>query len=323
MSDIDDVIRFELLGPLRVWRGDVDLELRPSQQRVVLAVLLLLADRSLSRGGVIEAVWGPAAPAQAVNMLQKHISGLRRVLEPAQRGRPTSRLPAWTGTGYFLTVEAGSLDLQVFDGLVHQARAARAAGDLARAAETFHAALRQWRGAPFDGLKSPLLAIGRSQLSDRGINVVEDRIEVDLALGMDLDLVAELRHLVATHPFRERMHFLLMLALYQSERRGEALAAFRDARRHLHDELGVEPSTQLQQLHQRILSADPTLAPTKAAVRTASGTPQVVEVRPLPSVVDRLSSAPDSPALVTGSQLVMVPAPTGFILPPHSLVRDL
>jgi Bacterial transcriptional activator domain len=156
---------------------------------------------------MINAVWGEAPPRNAVNLVQRHVSGPRRVLEPERPGHAPSGLLAWTEVGYQLTSPKRALDLDVFDGGLSRARAARAAGQQ------------------------------------------QERIELDLAIGVHADLIAELRDLVARHPLRERSYGLLMLALYRVGRQADALTVFRDARRHLHDELGVEPVAALQQLH--------------------------------------------------------------------------
>jgi DNA-binding SARP family transcriptional activator/tetratricopeptide (TPR) repeat protein len=260
------------------------LSLGPLQQRAVLAVLLLHANRPMGREQIIDAVWGPAAPAYAVNLIQKHVSSLRRVLEPARPGREPSTLLSWTEGRYLLTVQAGGLDLEVFDREVNRARAARAAGDLHRSSESLHAAMRLWRGSACDGLASPFLDAERSRLAERRITTVEERAEVDLALGQHLDLVAELQHLVTAHPLRERLRGLLMLALYRSGRQAEALAAFQDARRHLVDELGVEPAAELQRLHQQILAADPALAAPAATTGVPSGPgPELGHGQPTPA----------------------------------------
>jgi DNA-binding SARP family transcriptional activator/tetratricopeptide (TPR) repeat protein len=261
MSDQDapTALRFEVLGPLRAWRAESPLDLGPARQRVVLAVLLLHANKPLGREQLIDAVWGPAAPAHAVNLLQRHVSALRRVLEPGRPPWERSPLLTWTDAGYLLTVPKGHLDLSVFERELARARGARAARDLPGAREALHAALRLWRGPPCDGLVSPLLEVERDRLAEQRISAMEDRLEVDLALGHHLDVVGELRHLVTQHPLRERLRGLLMLALYRSGRQAEAFAAFHAARRYLGEELGVEPSAQLQQMHEKILATDPTL----------------------------------------------------------------
>ena len=254
------ILRMEALGPLQVWTGDARPALGPVQQRVVLAVLAVHANRPVGRAQLIEAVWGDDGPAYAVNLVQKYVSGLRRVLEPGRSARAPSSVLTWTDAGYLLSVPAGGLDLEVFDRELARARAARAARDLAGAAQALHAALELWRGPAFDGLPGPLLEAERDRLAERRIGAVEDRVELALTMGDLHDYVPELRQLVADHPLRERLRGLLMRALYRSGRQAEALAAFRDAHRHLTGELGVEPAAELQQLHQRILQGDPALS---------------------------------------------------------------
>jgi DNA-binding SARP family transcriptional activator/Tfp pilus assembly protein PilF len=298
-------LRVEVLGEVQVWQGDTSLALGPVQQRVVLALLALHANRPLHREQLIEAIWGEAAPAYAVNLVQKHISGLRRALEPVRSVRSPSRLLAWTDVGYRLSLPPGCLDLEVFDREVSRARAARAAGELAEAAQAVHAALQLWRGPAFDGLASPLLDIERERLAERRISVLEERIEIDMTLGNDRDLVAELQRLVAEHPMRERLWASLMTVLYRSGRQGEALAAFRMITGYLRDELGVDPSAELQELNQRILLNDPGLARPAGAGRPvvdaseAQPTPAQLP-HATPHFVGRADELRQLDALVTG-----------------------
>ena len=270
MSDSDvPALRFGVLGPLRVWRHGTVADLGPVQQRVVLAVLALQAGRPVGRQQMIDAVWGETQPRNAVNLVQRHVSGLRRALEPDRPSRTPSDLLTWTDAGYLLTLPPGALDLDLFvRGLAH-ARTAQAAGQLQEAAAALHSALELWRGPVCDGLSSPFLDAQADRLAESRVSALEDRIELDLMIGGHGDLIAELRDLAAEHPLRERLRGLLMLALYRAGRQADALTAFRDARRQLHDELGVEPSAPLQQLHQQILTADPALAP---AVPAQAGT---------------------------------------------------
>ena len=301
-------LRFGVLGPLRVWRGETVLDLGPVQQRVVLAVLALQAGRPVGRQQMINAVWGDAPPRNAVNLVQRHVSGLRRVLEPERPGHAPSGLLAWTEVGYQLTLPKRALDLDVFEGGLSRARAARAAGQLQEAAEALHSALGLWRGPVCDGLSSPFLDAQADRLDESRISVLEERIELDLAIGVHADLIAELRDLVAKHPLRERLYGLLMLALYRVGRQADALTVFRDARRHLHDELGVEPGAALQQLHQRILAADPELVATAAAeviaeVGAMTGTRRPLPVQlphQIPDFTGRAAELDRLDALVTG-----------------------
>ena len=263
----DPAPRFGVLGPLRAWRGESAVDLGPVQQRVVLAVLLLQAGHPISRQRLISAVWGDVPPARSVNLIQRHVSRLRRVLGTGEARDAPCRL-VWTDAGYLLTVPGGAVDLTVFHQELARARAARAAGDLREAAAALHAALGLWRGPVCDGLSSPFLDAQRDRLAETRISVIEERADLDLALGQHADLIAELRDLVADHPLRERLHGLLMLALYRAGRQADALAAYLDARRLLREDLGVEPAEPLQHLHQQILAADPALA---AAAGPAAG----------------------------------------------------
>jgi DNA-binding SARP family transcriptional activator len=285
------VVRFEVLGPLRAWRGDVALNLGPVQQQVVLAVLLLQANRPIGRDQLIEAVWGAQMPAYAVNLVQKHMSGLRRVLEPGRAGRQVSEL-VWTRTGYLLSLPAGALDLELFEQHVERARQARVRGDLQATGDELRSALRLWRGPLCDGLVGPLVEGERDRLAERRLEVWEQRLELDLAQSRHADVVGELRQLATRYPLRERLHELLMLALYRSGRQAEALAVFQEARRRLSDELGIEPAAPLQHLQRQILTADPALEPDAR-----------VEVVSAPTADPPVVASVDEPGMALPSQL--------------------
>jgi DNA-binding SARP family transcriptional activator len=254
-------LRFELLGPLRGWRGDSSLTLGPVQQRVVLAVLLLQQNRPIGRQQLIDAVWGEEEPRYAGNLVHRHVSGLRRVLGLGlgRDAGPVSGQLIWTDGGYLLSVPADGLDLAAFGKELIRAREARAAGELPAAVDILRAALALWRGPPCAGLTSPFVDAERDRLHEWRIGIVEECLELDLALGHRPDVITELRQLLAEYPLREKLHGLLMLALYRSGRRADALAAFGEARDVLREELGVDPAAPLQRLHEQILNADPEL----------------------------------------------------------------
>ncbi len=276
-------LRVGVLGPLRVWRHETEVDLGPVQQRVVLAVLALQAGRPVSRQQMINAVWGDTPPKNAVNLVQRHVSGLRRALEPNRLGRASSSMLTWTDAGYLLTLPTGAVDLADFERERNRARTKRAAGQLHEAGDALHSALGFWRVPVCNGLSSPFLDAQADRLAEARVSVLEERIELDLAIGEYADLIPELRDLVAEHPLRERLRGLLMLALYRAGRQADALTAFRDARRYLQDELGVEPGAPLQELHLQILAADPALtAAVPAEVRTDVGTKTGLR-RPVPT----------------------------------------
>ena len=132
---------------------------------------------------LISAVWGETLPSRAVNLVQRHISHLRRVLGPGSAGQATASSLDWTDAGYLLTVPAGSLDLEEFNRELRRGRAARADNDLREAAGALHHALSLWRGPVCDGLSSPFLDAQRDRLAELRISVIEERAELDLALG--------------------------------------------------------------------------------------------------------------------------------------------
>jgi DNA-binding SARP family transcriptional activator len=254
MADADAPARFELLGPLRAWRGVDAVPLGPIQQQVVLAALLLHANRPLSRPALVQAIWGDTPPACAVNLVQRHVSGLRRALDSRRAG-----LLVWRGGGYLLSVAREDVDLTRVEDLAATAQQARATGFVQDAAKGLHAALELWRGPVCDALNAPLLDAERARLGEWRIGLIEDRIELDLQLGDGATLVPELRRLVADHPLREGLCALLMRALCRAGRQAEALAAFQDARRTLRDELGIEPGHALQAVQRQVLRSDESL----------------------------------------------------------------
>jgi DNA-binding SARP family transcriptional activator len=310
MGDRDgDALRFEILGRLRVWRGGAELTLGSLQQRTVLAVLLLNANKPMARHDVIDAIWGPAAPAYAVNLLQKHISVLRRLLEPDRSPRAPSRVLRWTDIGYLLTAPAGCLDSAEFEDSAGRARVARATGDLDEAVKALRDGLRLWRGPLCDGLSGPLLDAERDRLGERRIDATEEYFDLELARGSGRDLIPELRRLVAQYPLRERLRALLMLALYHSGRQAEALAVFHEARQLLVGELGVEPGPQLRQAQQQILRAS-----TARATPPSPGTlpPPAQLPYGLPHFAGREAELKRLDALCYGGRAVLITAIGGM-----------
>ncbi len=264
---------FCLLGPLLVRRGTLALPVLPGKQRVLLASLLLDANRRLSLDQLAEALWGPAPPSSARGTLRNYVKELRRALADTGAARILT-LPG----GYLIRVDDTELDLSRFQELRVAAMAARAAGAWDTAAARLRAALALWRGEPLADVPSDWLKARQvPRLAELRQQAAEALIEADLQLGRLPDVLPELRQLVASHPLRERLHRLLMLALYRDGQQGAALVAYRQARQVLLEELGAEPGPELQKLHQQILAADPVLlAPVPAAVRPATVPPTTV-----------------------------------------------
>ncbi|GHH78668.1 hypothetical protein GCM10018793_29750 [Streptomyces sulfonofaciens] len=245
-------LRFSVLGPVRAWRDDEQVSTGSPQQRALLAALLLQRGRSSTAAELVDAMWGQEPPAQSLAALRTYASRLRKALG-------TDALVSAAG-GYALRLPPGALDLQVVDELGASAEKSRLAGDMRSARALFQQALAHWEGEPLSGVPGPFAATHRVRLEEKRLQLLEARLEADLEIGDHRTAAGELTALTAVHPLRERLRSLLMTALYRSGRQAEALAVYEDTRRLLTDELGVEPGAELQQLHQRILQADPVLA---------------------------------------------------------------
>ncbi len=247
-------MEFRILGPLEARVDGRPLTLGGVRQRSLLAVLLLNANEVVSSDRLIDELWGAGAPAGAANALQAHVSQLRKTLG-ARRDRVATRRP-----GYVIRVEDGELDLHRFEARRAEARQAVLSGDPAAAAEKLRAALALWRGAPLADLAGDRCVMTEApRLEELRLGALEERLESDLALGRHDDLVGELEALVAQEPLRERLRGQLMLALYRAGRQAEALDVYRETRRALVDELGIEPSRGLQELERAILVQDASL----------------------------------------------------------------
>jgi predicted ATPase/DNA-binding SARP family transcriptional activator len=257
---------FRVLGPLEVVRDGGPVELPGGKPRAVLAVLLLRANEPVSADHLAVALWGEDAPAGAVRTVQVYVSRLRGALGE-------SDLVTWTPAGYRLRVRPDELDLERFGRLVEEGRRALARAAAEEGGRLLREALALWRGPPLAEFASlPFAQAGIARLQEQRLAAVELRVEADLAAGRHAELAGELRQLTCEHPWRERLHAHLMLALYRSGRQADALEAYRHARAVLADELGIEPGADLQDLHEAVLAHDPALdAPPTTGGRRADG----------------------------------------------------
>ncbi|MEU8789811.1 BTAD domain-containing putative transcriptional regulator [Streptomyces sp. NPDC048643] len=259
MKAYEESVRFAVLGPVRAWHGEQEVDVGSPQQRAVLAALLLRRGRPVMLGELLDAVWGEKPPAAAVSVLRTYASRLRKALEPERDAADAPRVVVSVGDGYLLRFSEGALDLDVFERRIAEARRLRADGEPAAAADLLHAALGGWQGTALAGVPGPLAESEASRLNEQRLAALETRLDVDVELGRHGEVIAELLALTGTFPLREQLCRLLMLALYRSGRQAEALAAYRRTRATLVAELGIEPGAALQDLHERILAADVSL----------------------------------------------------------------
>src|SRR5215218_8161274 len=247
-------MKFRILGPLEASEAGREVAIGSGKQRVVLTLLLLHPNEVLSKDRLIDVLWGESPPPTAAKMLHNYVSQLRRSL-----GGDGAAALETRGNGYLLRLDRGERDLDRFEELLSRGRAL-GADDPKAAADLLREALALWRGPPLaDFTYEDFAREEISRLEELRLNALEERIEADLALGRQADLVAELRRLVGEHPLRERLRAQLMLVLYRSGRQAEALEVYQDARRALLEERGLEPGAALRELEARILREDPKL----------------------------------------------------------------
>lgn len=250
---------YRILGPLEVCDGDRTVELGGEKQRALLAILLLHANEPVSADRLIDDLWGQRPPPTALKTLQGYISRLRKALDDGDQASPGSSngVLVTRGRGYLLRVESGELDVDRFRGLVEEGRRALAVGDPDEAGRILRAGLALWRGPAlpdftYEAFAQPAIA----QAEELQLEALEERVEADLALGLDRELVGELSALIERNPLRERVRAQLMLALHRSRRQAEALQVYQEYRRVLSEQLGLDPSPALRRLEASILNRD-------------------------------------------------------------------
>ena len=244
---------FGILGQLLVNDGNDQRSIPAPKQRIMLAALILNANRITSVEDLAALVWEESRPSSWQAALHNYIARLRRAMGAAGR-RLLTRSP-----GYLLelTPETES-DLGIFASLSSKAQAAVEMHSWEQAGTLLRAALDLWRGTPLVDVPSETLhREWVPALTEHRLKLLEWRIESDLWLRQETYLVSELRPLVAAHPLRERFSCQLMIALSRSGRQAEALAAYQDVRRQLVAELGIEPGRELQLTHRRVLAGEP------------------------------------------------------------------
>jgi YVTN family beta-propeller protein len=241
-------MQYRVLGPLEVLDASGQkVSLGGAMQQSVLASLLLRVGKTVPLERLVDELW-EEPPATAARTLQAYVSRLRHAL-------PKGAIESRPG-GYAFVLDGDELDLDTFERLADHGHVALAGGDYQQAAGLLRDALALWRGPALAGLTSAALRREAARLEELRLSVLEDRVEADLGCARHGELVPELKALVAEHPLRERLRAQLMRALYRSGRSGEALALYREGRRLLVEELGMEPGQELRELEQAILRQD-------------------------------------------------------------------
>ena len=260
----EDLMRYEMLGNLRVVSLDGPMSVTARKVETLLAVLLVRADQVVSMSQLTEEIWGERQPRCATAAVHVYVSQLRKFLADAQgAAAERGRGPVITrASGYALQVTPGQVDVHEFQDLVGQGRGHARSGRHREASQCFGAALGLWRGPALDGLVDRPVAREFATWADEArLECVELQVESDLSVGRHRELIARLRGLVSEYPLREGFARQLMIALSRAERRGEAMKVYQEVSRTFERQLGLEPGRPLQELYRACLLTESSLNP--------------------------------------------------------------
>ena len=247
---------FSLLGPLEVLDEGREIPLRAPKHRALLALLLLRRGEPVPVESIADELWAGEPPATGTKAVRVYVGELRKALG--------ADVIVTQGGGYAVPLHGHETDVERFEELAAEGRQWLDAGDAEGATTMLRAALGLWRGAALADFRyDDFTQHEITRLEEARMAALEARIDADLALGREDELVPELQALVREHPLRERLRGQLMLALYRAGRQAEALDVYREARRSLVDELGIEPSRELQELERAILAHDESIGPSQ------------------------------------------------------------
>lgn len=247
-------MNIQILGPVEIMSGGTPIPLRRRKQRLLLALLATRVNQLVPVSRIIGALWEEDIPLAVRNQIHVHVSAVRHALT-ASTGAPTAL--ETRGTGYVLHSPPAVVDVEEFEDAAAAGERALAAGRLPEALASFRTALGIWRGTPLDGLGGRFAESETARLEERRLLVLERRLDTEFALGRHAGLVSELAGLLNPYPLHEGFRRRYMLALYRSGRAADALAAYREGRRLLNDELGIEPSVELRDVELAILRGVP------------------------------------------------------------------
>jgi SARP family transcriptional regulator, regulator of embCAB operon len=250
-------MELKVLGPLEIRIGDTVCTPSAAKIRQVLALITLRANQIVSLRSLIEELWGEHPPRSAVTTVQTYIYQLRKTIAKHTDNATAEAAIRTVPPGYQFSVDPDHLDLARFDRHVEQGQRHLDQRQFVLAAESFSHALRVWSGPPLADVHCGTLLGGyETHLRERRLTAIELRVHTAMQLGAHRELIAELTSLVREYPFNEWLLAQLMLALERSGRRGEALLAYQNGRHVLSEELGLDPSFRLQQIHLDLLRGD-------------------------------------------------------------------
>jgi len=273
MEDVRSAgLSVQLLGPVRAHIGAREIHLGPTRRRTLFAMLAMRAGEIVSLEDIVDGLWADPPRGNPAGSIYTYINGLRRALDPQRDPRSSASLLQSASPGYRLL--ADNVDVARVTAHLSAGRTLLAT-DLDAAISEFNAALGIWHDDPLAGTSGPFAQTARLHLLEQRYGLVEDHATALLTLGRHGEVIGELRELIRAYPLRERPRGLLMQALYRGERADEALAVFADFQTVLNDELGIDPSSFLCQLRDRITAQTPSLlsGPPQPALESTRSAP--------------------------------------------------
>src|SRR6478609_3299333 len=302
-----------VIGPLQVSRAGRLLPLGSRQPRAVLAVLVCNTGHVVSRGSLVDALWGPEPPPGATASIHTHVSHLRQILEPERAPGAAPTVIVTHAAGYRLTIPETAIDVSRFQGLVSEGVTLLDERRPAAALAAFDAALSLWRGDVLGDLTGYAFVVPvAAGLNEIHAAALEGRIQALMDLGRDAAALGELDRLLAEHPLREGLHAQRMLALYRAGRQSEALEAYRQLRSRLDEQLGLDPSPAVRDLQGRILRHDPGLtnpAPISSAAQQEPAEQDAAAGATAQPVTSPRAAVPPGPQPTTVPAAVPAPPP--------------
>ncbi|MET8145380.1 BTAD domain-containing putative transcriptional regulator [Sphaerisporangium sp. NPDC005288] len=252
------VLRLQILGPLRLWRGDEELEAGPRQQAYLLALLLAREGQLISTSELVDLIWGDDAPASAVNVIHKYVGTLRRLLEPTRPVRGSGSYLRRRANGYLFVAGTGMLDLAVFRESVRAAGQAVARQQCEAALDGYVEALGLWQGTAGEGLAHGPAAMSIfAGLNGEFMTACAAAAELAISLGRPERVLPPLQLAATIAPLHEPLHASLITTLGAAGQQAQALSVYQTIRARLAEELGIDPGPALRATQQRLLNNTP------------------------------------------------------------------
>ncbi|WP_237313105.1 AfsR/SARP family transcriptional regulator [Streptomyces sp. AMCC400023] len=320
-----ELLRLDVLGPLRVLRGGEELDLGFPQQRALLGLLVVRVGRVVPSGEIVDVLWPRRAPASAMNVVRRYAGSLRRLLEPGLPPRAPGRRLLRSAGGYRLDADEDDVDLLRFRALTKRGKRAAATGRSEAATRYFVEALGEWRGPVARGIPAAVREHAVFEEVEREL-LRTTRMAADAALlcGRSEQVLPRLRQALELDPLDESLHAALVMALAAAGLQAEALAAYERVRRLLAEELGVAPGTDLTTAHTKVLRQEwtPPRPPAPLAPPSAPSTTSVTSTTSATSVTSTTpTTSTTSAASPPGPRVAVTPSPRPFPqLPPSPTV---